>query len=51
MVNRRYGIFRVMSGEDYFRTGRLPWLGLFASATASAAMLYAATRTLARQDF
>ena len=46
-----YGIFRVMSGEDYFRTGRLPWLGLFASASASAAMLYAATRTIARQDF
>jgi hypothetical protein len=46
-----YGIFRVMSGEDYFRTGRLPWLGLFASATASAAMLYTATRTLSRQDF
>jgi len=47
----RYGIFRVMSGEDYFRTGHLPWLGLFASAIASAAMLYTATRTLARQDF
>lgn len=46
-----YGIFRVMTGEDYFRTGHLPWLGLFASATASAAMLYTATRTLARQDF
>jgi ABC-2 type transport system permease protein len=46
-----YGIFRVMSGEDYFRTGRLPWLGLLASATASAAMLYTAPRTLARQDF
>jgi hypothetical protein len=46
-----YGIFRVMSGEDYFRTGHLPWLGLFASATASGAMLYTATRTLARQDF
>jgi len=46
-----YGIFRVMSGEDYFRTGRLPWLGLFSSVTASAAMLFTATRTLARQDF
>lgn len=46
-----YGIFHVMTGEDYFRTGRLPWLGLFASATASTAMLYTATRTLARQDF
>jgi len=46
-----HGIFRVMSGEDYFRTGRLPWLGLLASAAASAAMLYAATRSIARQDF
>jgi ABC-2 type transport system permease protein len=46
-----YGIFRLMSGEDYFRTGRLPWLGLFSSVTASVAMLYAATRTITRQDF
>jgi len=46
-----YGLFRVMSGEDYFRTGQLPWLGLFSSVTASAAMLFAATRTIARQDF
>ena len=46
-----YGIFRVMSGEDYFRTGHLPWLGLIGSATASAAMLLAASRTVARQDY
>ena len=24
----RYGVFGVMSGEVYFRTGALPWLGL-----------------------
>jgi hypothetical protein len=40
-----------MSVEIYFRGGGLPWLGLFASAAASAAMLYAAARNLARQDF
>jgi hypothetical protein len=40
-----------MSGEDYFRTGHLPWLGLLASTAVSAAMLYAATRSLARQEF
>src|SRR5207244_10333268 len=47
----RYGIFGVMSGETWFRNGGLPWLGLFASAAASAAMLYAAAQNVARQDF
>ncbi len=47
----RYGLFRVMSGELYFRGGGLPWLGLLASAALSMAMLYAATRNVARQDF
>lgn len=45
------GLFRAMSAEVYFRDGGLPWLGLFASAAASAAMLYAASRNIARQDF
>ena len=40
-----------MDGETYFRDGGLPWLGLLASAAASAAMLFAASRKLARQDF
>ena len=47
----RYGLFRLMSGELYFRGGGLPWLGLLASTALSLAMLYAATRNLARQDF
>ena len=47
----RYSLFGIMDGEVYFRDGGLPWLGLFASAAASAAMLYAATRNVARQDF
>src|SRR5262249_17408227 len=33
-----YGIFRVMSGETYFRTGALPWTGLIAAAALSAVM-------------
>ena len=47
----RYGLFRVMSAEQYFRSGTLPWLGLLISAALSAALLYAATRRIARQDF
>ena len=47
----RYSLFGIMDGEMYFRGGGLPWLGLLASAAASAAMLFAASRNLARQDF
>jgi hypothetical protein len=47
----RFGIFRVMHGEDYFFSRQLPWLGMLASAAASAAMLFAAARNTARQDF
>jgi ABC-2 type transport system permease protein len=46
-----FGIFHLMSGEAYFRRGGLPWLELLASAALSMAMLYAATRNIARQDF
>ena len=47
----RYGIFRVMSAEVYFRAGELPWEGLLASAAASAAMLYGAAINIGRRDF
>jgi len=46
-----YTLFRVMSGELFFRTGRLPWVGLFSSAAISAAMLYLAAVNFARRDF
>jgi hypothetical protein len=46
-----YSIFHVMSGEVYFRTGQLPWLGLLVATAASAAMLYAAAINIARRDF
>lgn len=47
----RFSLFRVMSAEVYFRHGGLPWLGLFASAAVSAAVLFAAARNIARRDF
>jgi hypothetical protein len=47
----RYSLFGIMDGETYFRGNGLPWLGLLASAAASAGMLFAASRNLARQDF
>ena len=47
----RYSLFGIMDGETYFRDGGLPWLGLLASVAVSAAMLVAASRNLARQDF
>jgi len=46
-----FGIFRVMSGEAYFRSGGLPWLGLLAATAISATMLYAAARNMERRDF
>jgi hypothetical protein len=44
-------IFRVMSAETYFRSHTLPWPGLVATTAVSLAMLYAATKNIARQDF
>ena len=47
----RYSLFGLMDGETYFRGSGLPWLGLLASTALSAALLFAASRNLARQDF
>jgi len=47
----RYSLSGVMGGETFFRTGRLPWLGLLATISISAAFLYAAARNLERRDF
>jgi hypothetical protein len=46
-----FSVVRLMSGEAYFRTGSWPWLGLIASALVSSALLYAASRNIARRDF
>ncbi len=46
----RYGVYGVMSGASFFRTGQVPWVGLLVSAALSAALLYAAAANLARRD-
>ncbi len=45
------GVFRVMSGETYFRTGALPWMGFLTTAVLASALLYGASETLERADF
>ena len=46
-----YSIFTLMSGEEYFRSGQVPWIGLLVTASLSAAMLYAAVLNIERRDF
>jgi len=50
-VAPQFSIYRVMSGESYFRTGSLPWAGFLASAVIAMALLYSAAETLERRDF
>ena len=45
------GLFKVMSGESYFRNGTLPWLGFMTTAVLASALLYSAAETLERRDF
>lgn len=47
----RFGIFTLMSGEVYFRSHAVPWVGLVTSATLSVALLYGASVSFARRDF
>jgi len=46
-----WNIYHVMSGETYFRYGKIPWLGLLASLAVSALMTFAAVRIYERRDF
>jgi len=46
-----WSVYHLMSGETYFRYGRIPWLGLFASLAVSALIMFAAVRIYERRDF
>jgi ABC-2 type transport system permease protein len=46
-----WNVYHVMSGETYFRHGRIPWLGLIASLAVSALMMFVAARVYERRDF
>lgn len=45
------GLFAVMSGQRYFETGSLPWLGLLVSIALCAVLLHAARTRLVKRDF
>jgi hypothetical protein len=47
----RFGLFRIMSAEAYFRGGGLPWGGLLLSLALSAGLLFGAAVHLERRDF
>jgi ABC-2 type transport system permease protein len=46
-----WNVYHVMSGETYFRYGKIPWLGLLVSLAVSASMVFAAVRIYERRDF
>ncbi|HEV8579585.1 MAG TPA: hypothetical protein VGX68_10950 [Thermoanaerobaculia bacterium] len=46
-----FSLYRLMSGETYFRTGRLPWGGLLAATAVSVSLHAAAIARLTRRDF
>ncbi len=50
-VSSNYSVFRVMSGETWFRSGRLPWSGLLATASLSALLCGGAVVNFARRDY
>lgn len=50
-VSPELGLFRLMSGDTYFRTGALPWMGFLTTAVLASALLYSAAETLERRDF
>jgi hypothetical protein len=45
------GLSAVMTGEHFFRTGELPWLGLMFATAVSGALLYIAALNFSRRDF
>ena len=51
LLNVHYGIYHVMHGETYFRSGHLPWLGLILSIAVSASLFYGAVVQMKRRDF
>jgi hypothetical protein len=47
----QYSIPHLMNGETYFRTGRVPWVGLAAAAALSAALIAVAAVNVRRRDY
>jgi ABC-2 type transport system permease protein len=47
----RFTLFRVMSGESYFRGEGMPWGGMAISVAASAALIWGSVAIVVRRDF
>jgi hypothetical protein len=45
------GVFHLMSGDAYFRTGVVPWTAIVVSAAVSGALMAGAASSLSRRDF
>ncbi|HVF49010.1 MAG TPA: hypothetical protein VNA19_02915 [Pyrinomonadaceae bacterium] len=50
-IFERYNVYRVMSGESYFKGNGLPWVGLLVSLALSVVMYASAWRIIERKDF
>jgi len=46
-----FGVFHVMSGESYLRSGHVPWLGMLSYAALSGGLLSGAASNFVRRDF
>jgi ABC-type transport system involved in multi-copper enzyme maturation permease subunit len=46
-----FSVFQVMSAESYFRSGQVPWFGLFVSSALSVGLLYGAAASFEQRDF
>ena len=47
---RRLSVFRLMTGDTFFLRGEIPWLGVLASITLGAVLIYASLRMVERRD-
>jgi hypothetical protein len=48
---RQFSVFRLMSGDTYFLSGEIPWLGILACTGFGLASIYAAVLVVERRDF
>lgn len=50
-ISSAFSVFRVMSGESWFRSGQMPWGGLLATASLAALLCGSAVVNFARRDY
>ena len=46
-----FGVFRLMSGEAWFRQNEFPWMGVLASLSATGGLIWTAALNTSRRDF